>query len=257
MKITWNGTASVMLEAAGEKLLIDPFVELKGGTNPNTLEDYLDFDTILITHGHFDHLYFVPELLDETGATVLCTKTPAQTLERYSDKADTVAQIGPGMAFSLGVFEIHTYQGRHIHFGPAMAASALAPMNLLRRPASLPFLAWANHAFQENGETLVYEIVTEGKHLLVMGSLGLATDVDYPQGADLLLLPYQGSLHPEKEALQVIERLLPRKVMLTHFDDAFPPISKDVDTRPLCRMMKERFPDIAVVKPKAGKAIRL
>ena len=38
--ITWFGTASILIEACGQKLLFDPFVELNGGSNPNTLEDF-------------------------------------------------------------------------------------------------------------------------------------------------------------------------------------------------------------------------
>jgi len=40
MKITWFGTASILLESEGEKLLFDPFVQLAGGSNPNSLEDF-------------------------------------------------------------------------------------------------------------------------------------------------------------------------------------------------------------------------
>ena len=52
IKITWLGTASILLEACGQKLLFDPFVELAGGSNPNTLEDFEGVRDICITHGH-------------------------------------------------------------------------------------------------------------------------------------------------------------------------------------------------------------
>ena len=39
----------------------------------------------------------------------------------------------------------------------------------------------------------MYEVHAEGKRLQVMGSLGLQEDQEYPQGADLLILPFQGS----------------------------------------------------------------
>ena len=41
MKITWYGTASILLESEGERLLFDPFVELAGASNPNSLEDFV------------------------------------------------------------------------------------------------------------------------------------------------------------------------------------------------------------------------
>ena len=82
--ITWFGTASILIEACGQKLLFDPFVELNGGSNPNTLEDFEGVGDICVTHGHLDHLFFVPEPVSYTHLDVykrqacrLCGKYPA------------------------------------------------------------------------------------------------------------------------------------------------------------------------------------
>lgn len=64
MKITWLGTAAIRLEADGETVLFDPFVQLVGGENPNCLDDFLQDQTICVTHGHLDHMMDVPEFLD-------------------------------------------------------------------------------------------------------------------------------------------------------------------------------------------------
>ena len=56
VKITWLGTAAIRLEADGETVLFDPFVQLVGGENPNCLDDFLQDQTICVTHGHLDHL---------------------------------------------------------------------------------------------------------------------------------------------------------------------------------------------------------
>ena len=54
-----------------------------------------------------------------------------------------------------------------------------------------------------------------------------------------------------------VERLRPERILLDHFDDAFPPASREEDTRPFYRMLSSRFPQIQAVKPKAGKPVRL
>ena len=41
IKITWMGTATFLLEAAGERILFDPFVPIKGGENPGCIDDFL------------------------------------------------------------------------------------------------------------------------------------------------------------------------------------------------------------------------
>ena len=55
----------------------------------------------------------------------------------------------------------------------------------------------------------------------------------------------------------MLSRLRPKAVVLSHFDNAFPPMSRDVDLQPLKKLMAEKFPQIRVVKPTAGKAIEL
>ncbi len=257
MKITWLGTASLLLEADGERILFDPFLELRGGEHPGALEDFLREDTIFITHGHFDHLYFVPQILEEGDATVFCTAAPARTLEKYTEGPQNVVELRIGQRVSIGRVQLEALQGRHIDFDKRLVKYILNPRRLLRSWRNLPFLFWANHAFQERGETVTFHIKAEGKEILLFGSLNLNPDTVYPRDVDLLILPYQGSCQLEREAERFIEQLHPKRILLTHFDNAFPPLSRSVDTRPLRRMMKERYPEIQVVKPTYGKPITL
>lgn len=255
MNITWLGTASLILEVSGERILFDPFVELRGGENPNTLEDFIKEETIFITHGHFDHLYFVPQILEAGDVTVFCTDCPSRTLEKYAEDTQNVVKIRMGDEISIGDVKIKILQGKHIDFDKRLLKNILNPLRLLKYARNLPFLFWANRAFQEGGESVVYHIKAEGKELLLLGSLNLDEETQYPEEVDLLILPYQGSCELEKEAARLIDRIRPKKILLTHFDNAIPPLSRNVDTRPLKKMMDEKYPQIQVVKPKAGKVV--
>ena len=82
MKITWMGTASFSIESGGERLLFDPYLQMRGGENFVSFDDLLEFDTVFVTHCHFDHLMYVPELLEEGEATVFCTEQCCRTMER-------------------------------------------------------------------------------------------------------------------------------------------------------------------------------
>ena len=113
------------------------------------------------------------------------------------------------------------------------------------------------YVFRERKNTLVYVIRAEGKNILLLGSMALDEKTEYPQGTDLLILPYQGKRRPEKAACEIVEKLKPKRILLDHFDDAFPPASREEDTRPFYRMLSSRFPQIQAVKPKAGKPVRL
>ena len=56
MDIKWYGTASISIESNNEKILFDPFVPMLGSKIDVHLDDFINFDKIFITHGHFDHI---------------------------------------------------------------------------------------------------------------------------------------------------------------------------------------------------------
>ena len=255
MRITWKGTASFAIETAREKLLIDPFLSLRGGTNPASLEDFLDYDTILITHGHFDHLYFVPELIDEADATVFCTQLPASTLERYTENTGNIAVIKPGMELTFSDITVRVLRGKHIEFDRRYIPATLSPHRVLRYLPNMPFLFWANRTFQEGGQIVAFEICAEEKQILLLGSLNLLPEENYPHRPDLLILPYQGNNDLVAHADHILDRIRPKNILLSHFDNAFPPESRDVDLRPLKKLLTQKYPHIHCVKPTAGKAI--
>src|SRR5918993_3648854 len=70
-RITYLGHATFSAVTPGaERIIIDPFLT----DNPTTPEEHKevgDLDTILITHGHFDHFADAIPLAQETGATVI------------------------------------------------------------------------------------------------------------------------------------------------------------------------------------------
>lgn len=260
MKITWLGTASIRIEAEGEKILFDPFVQLVGGENPNCIEDFLQDDTICITHGHLDHLMEAPEFLEEEGAgeaTVFCGSVAADTLAKLVMDTSNVVRVESGTCFKIGKIAVKVWEGKHAKPGMGESVKKLFSPRLFRYFKNALALGYLNLKFPEKGQTYLYELRAEGKTVLVMGSLGLKEEIAYPTGADLLILPFQGSACLEQEALEVVERLQPKRILLDHFDDAFPPVSNSVDTRGFKKLMDEQFPQIPVVKPVAQKAVEI
>ncbi len=70
-RITYLGHATFRFTTPGnEQIIIDPWL----ADNPQTPEDLKqvgELDTILVTHGHFDHFQDVIPLAQQTGATVV------------------------------------------------------------------------------------------------------------------------------------------------------------------------------------------
>ena len=70
-RITYFGHATFRLTTAGgEQILIDPFLTDNPQT-PDKLKQIGELDTILVTHGHFDHFSDAIPLAQQTGATAV------------------------------------------------------------------------------------------------------------------------------------------------------------------------------------------
>ena len=79
MTITWHGTASIELEAEGEKIFFDSFIPLEGSATKISPDAYKDAREIFITHGHLDHIGSLTKLAGPY-TYIHCTQTPMKTL---------------------------------------------------------------------------------------------------------------------------------------------------------------------------------
>lgn len=251
MKLSWYGTASVMLESDGYRLAFDPFLEIP-------IQDSLcrrklraikfrTADAVLVTHGHFDHILDIPRLYKESDAKIYATITPCKTLLAHDFAKEKLRLISPGASFQLGGFTIRVYQGRHCRFDAGVMLKTIFKKETFLYPKRLYELIRLNRRFEENGETLFYEIEAEGKRIQLMGSMGLDIDTLYPTGADVLILPFQGTGDPARTVKPIVEKLCPKRIMLDHYDDTFPPMSSRIETGFFTyRMTREGIPTAAL-----------
>jgi len=237
-KIIWHGTASVELISDCGRILFDPFVPLKGSTVPVKLEDFDGFTDVFITHGHFDHIVSLPAIVKRNPGTLIhYTKTPYRTLMRKGVDRKNLHLLKYGDTLTVNGFQISALHGRH----------AILPKATLRRltyilkhPArgNIPFILRENRMDVENDETVFYKIETDEKNICLMGSMNLRDEIHYPVDADLLILPYNGWEDNFPPAVRIIERLKPKRVLLDHYDDTFPPLTMPLDLEPILEKYK-------------------
>lgn len=257
MRIVWYGTASVGINDGKTKIIIDPFVRRNKKLKPAiTFNDFTHFDAVLVTHGHFDHIYDIPELMQiDKRVPVYCTKTPARTLKKKGADEKRIHIINAGDTFEIGTFKITAYQSKHIKFDFGYVMSVFA-----RCAIQLPKLIseFATHLqMPENHEILMYKIESEGKSVLVSGSFGTVDGVEYPEGSDLFVLANGGNLSIPKLTAPFIAKTHPKKVLVDHFDDAFPPLTKRVPVEKFRDIMMKTHPEIDFIIPTEGVAVEI
>lgn len=257
MKITWHGAASLLIETEKTKILFDPFLSSKYSENQNKLSDFANIEHILITHGHFDHLAAVPLLSKQSECCIYCSSTASQTLEKNSVDADHIVTIFPGNTLFFNDIEIKVLTGKHITFDKKLIGQTLFNKDCLLHFPGLLSTAWKNMHFPGKNEIYHYLVKAEGKTILILGSMALDEATTYPQYVDLLILPYQGCSNPVETALSIIRTISPRTIILDHFDNAFPPVTKSMPTKLLKKALDNEFPGLPVAKPSAGKYITL
>ena len=81
VKLTWMGHATFKAETpGGQTVVIDPWV-MGNPACPDNLKSFDRIDTMLITHGHFDHIGDAVELAKQHKPQVVCIPETAHWLE--------------------------------------------------------------------------------------------------------------------------------------------------------------------------------
>lgn len=101
MKVTYYGQSTIEIEAAGKKLLFDPFItpnELAKDIDVNSLKP----DYILVSHGHGDHVADLVQVQKQSGAKIICIAEIAGWLGKQGIENVHGMNIGGAFNFDFG-----------------------------------------------------------------------------------------------------------------------------------------------------------
>lgn len=240
MRLIWHGTASVEAVCGKGRILFDPFVPLMGSAVNVKIEEFDSFSHIFVTHGHIDHITDLPEIVRRNpDAVIHCTGTPYRTLVKKGVPIKNLALMRYGDVMLVNGFTVRAYHGKHAVL-PSFTLGLFADWMRSPQRGNIPYIAYQFATCPENDETVFYQIEADGKTVCLMGSMNMRDEVEYPAGADLLVLPYNGWVDNYTPAVRFIEKLAPKRVLLDHYDNTFPPLTTELDLSPIL----EKYPDL-------------
>ncbi len=257
MKITWYGTASILLETNKASVLFDPYMkDLPQGresreASEKRRSDFAKQNSILITHGHFDHLSSITSIYGELPCKVYLTELPHKTLQKQNFPEEKMNVIKPGDELRFDDITVRVLAGKHIKFIKMDFVKASFKKGSSKNLPEALRLSKKYFKYPGNKECLFYEIEAEGKLVQLMGSASLCDGVEYRTGADALILPHQGRSDIDENNKRLVDILKPKRILLDHYDDSFPPFSRDVPTEDFCREISKTIPTEKLIEMQA------
>ena len=85
--------------------------------------------------------------------------------------------------------------------------------------------------------------------LLLVFSLAFAQAVTYPENVDLLILANGGSVFVPEKTAGFLQKYQPKAVLVDHFDNAFPPVTRTVSVKRLQKRIAKDHPDMRFIVP--------
>lgn len=231
MKITWLGTATILLETKRGKLLFDPYLRKLNPRVPQFPYDKIsDVDAIFITHPHFDHFADIPDILPRVSCDVYTNARGLAIAEKRKFNLSRIKCVETGDVLTFGDITVKVLQAKHVKNDRAIIISTLKRILKGNIRSGLKVQAINKHfRIDLDNDVFAYHLITEGKSILLFGTANIDLKTEYPE-CDVLVYPYAGRSDILPYSLNIVERIAPKTVICDHFDDAFPPITTPVET---------------------------
>lgn len=247
MKITWFGTASVLIETEEGGLLFDPYLRKLASLAPRfPFEKISDVDAIFITHPHFDHFADIPDILPQVSCDVYTNKRGLEIATKQRFDLSRIKCVDIGDELTFGDMTVKVLRGRHVKNDMAIVISTLKRIFKGKIREGLK-VQEVNSRFKIDldNDVFAFHITAEGKTILLIGSANLDPKTEYPT-PDVFIYPYAGRSDILPYSLNIVERIKPKMVICDHFDDAFPPVTTPVVTSDFEAALKRSGIDIIV-----------
>ncbi|MGC9343454.1 MAG: MBL fold metallo-hydrolase [Bacteroidales bacterium] len=276
IKFTWFGAACILMSSDDQTLLFDPYFE------NNSPDKFSGIDRIFITHGHFDHIAFTRELLEQNDAIIMVPEGVAENVKRWCKMKDKKLVYRP-YSFSTGDVEypveklssrienigvnkridisdkisVLPFRSNHVRYDPAIFRDKLS------KPSSYKFLPSTIKIglHYRKKQVLGYLASFQDFKVVTFGSMPHRITREMPRlgPVDVLFVPMAGKKAGNlvAPALRLIDAFQPRIVIPNHQNDFFPPLSDDTDVGLLKEELGRLHPGIRFVELGLGEEVEV
>ena len=182
MRLTYFGQSAFQLSADGTTLLVDPWITDNPHTDATT-DKFDDVDTILVTHGAFDHLGDAPEIARRNDAPIVCDYATHTALQ----KRGFPEELLEGYIYGA----VHHGEGWEAKVVEAHHQSLFAEEGIIG-PALAYVISLGDHRIYHMGDTSIFSDIE------LFGELYEPTVTLVPVGE---AEGYFTELHPDEAAL--------------------------------------------------------
>ena len=199
-QLTWLGHGTWLIETAGQRIILDPFLDDNPAAPVKAGE--VQADCLLVSHGHFDHVADAAAIANRTGATVVANYEITDWLQAKQGVRHVVGMnLGGGVQLPWG----------HVKMTLAYHSSMLPDGSNGGNPGGFLLTLDGGQRVYFACDTAVFGD---------MQRIGAA-------GIDLAVLPIGDlfTMGPE-DALEAIQLIRPKRVVPAHYN-TWPPIVQD------------------------------
>jgi L-ascorbate metabolism protein UlaG (beta-lactamase superfamily) len=242
LTVTWAGVTTILVDDGSSALMTDGFFSRPGlatvglgqiAPSASRIDDSLRrlgvdrLEAVLPVHTHYDHAMDSAAVAERTGARVVGGSSAAQVGVGGGLPEDRVVVVTPGEPIALGAYDVTLVESKH-------CPPDRFP-GVITEPVTPPVKTSA-YKCGEAWSTLVHHRPTD-RRLLIIGSAGFVPGAMAGHRADVVYLGVgQLGVQPERYLVnywaETVRTVGARRVVLTHWDDFFRPLTKPLRALP-------------------------
>jgi L-ascorbate metabolism protein UlaG (beta-lactamase superfamily) len=200
IELTWLGHGTWLIETAGKRIVLDPFLDENPSASVKSAEIQADY--LLVSHGHFDHVADAAAIANRTGATVVASYEITAWLQAKHAVQNVLGMnLGGGVQLPFG----------HVKMTLAFHSSMLPDGSNGGSPGGFLLTLDGGKRIYFACDTAVFED---------MRRIGAA-------GVDLAVLPIGDlfTMGPD-DSIEAVRLIQPQRVAPAHYN-TWPPIAQD------------------------------